>query len=413
MALRQVLTRHNLTKLDRTNIRAMFTELYDGSTLPAIVGVTASAAEINYNDITTLGTGAASKAVVLDASGNYAMPSAGVLGLSRGTLAATGTTSADAAVITQQVTVVTASDGTKGVALPAAAAATGPFMLVNSVSTGGANLKVYPVDSGNDNINALAEDAAFTMGPGAAVWFIPTSATQWYAAQMSAVTATPTELNYLDITTLGAGAASKAVVLDANADYEFPTNSVVKFFQLKDADDTLLSTTFEYINAQCDYTLQQMTPGAGFKGVNTIHKVGVRRTGGQVKTEIMIDLTDAKSVATDLDIIGLSGVSHIGQITAALNGTALMGKMTCLEVPVGGAIDIDLYAADEGTGAYDGLVTDLAETALVTAGGNWTLGLEKPLAAIPAANQYLYLTSGAATAGTYSAGKFLIEIWGY
>jgi hypothetical protein len=225
------------------------------------------------------------------------------------------------------------------------------------------------------------------------------------------VTATAAELNYLDITTLGVGAPSKAVVLNAQSDWEAPTNCVIKYFQLKDADDTLLSTTLEYINQNCDPTLQQMTPGAGFKGTNTIHKVGVRLTGGIKKTEIMIDLTDAKSVATDLDIIGLSGVSHIGQITAALNGTILMGKVTCLEVPVNGAIDIDLYSATEGTGAYDGLVTSLTSTALVTAGGNWTLGLEKTMAAVPAANSYLYLTSGAATAGTYTAGKFLLEFW--
>lgn len=230
---------------------------------------------------------------------------------------------------------------------------------------------------------------------------------------LDGATVTTAEINYLDITTLGAGANLKAVVPDSGGDYTWPTNGIFKYFQLKDADDTLLSATLEYVNAQCDYTLQQMTPGAGFKGVNTIHKAGVRRTGGNVKTEIMIDLTDAKSAATDLDIIGLLGVSHIGQVTAALNGTVLMGKMTCLEVPVGGVADVDLYAATEGTGEFDGLVSDLTETALVTAGGNWTIGLEKVFTGIPAANQYLYLTSGAATAGTYSAGKFLIEIWGY
>ena len=36
--------------------------------------VTATAAELNYNDITTLGTGAASKAIVLNATGNYTFP---------------------------------------------------------------------------------------------------------------------------------------------------------------------------------------------------------------------------------------------------------------------------------------------------------------------------------------------------
>lgn len=230
---------------------------------------------------------------------------------------------------------------------------------------------------------------------------------------MDGVTATTAELNYLDIASLGTGAPSKAVVLDANSDWAAPVNSVIKYFKLKDADDTLLSTTLEYVNSNCDPVAQTSACGAGFKGAGTVHAYGARQTGNMKKTEIMIDLTDAKSTATDLDIIGLSGVSHIGRITAALNGTILYGKMTCLEVPVGGAVDIDLYAATEGTGAYDGLVTDLTETALVTAGGNWTLGLEKIMTGLPAANQYLYLTSGAAIGGTYSAGKLLIEFWGY
>ena len=168
------------------------------------------------------------------------------------------------------------------------------------------------------------------------------------------------------------------------------------------------------INRVCDLSAQLMTPGAGFSGAGTIHKAAAYPLGNLVKTEIIIDLTNAKSVANDLDIIGLSGVSHIGQITAALNGaTILFGRMTCLEVPAGGAVDIDLYAATEGTGAYDGLVTDLTETALITSGGNWTLAMTKAFGNVPTANQYLYLTSGAATAGTYTAGKFLIELWGY
>ena len=43
------------------------------------ISATATAAELNYLDITTLGTGAASKAVVLDAGEDYTWPTAGVL----------------------------------------------------------------------------------------------------------------------------------------------------------------------------------------------------------------------------------------------------------------------------------------------------------------------------------------------
>lgn len=157
-----------------------------------------------------------------------------------------------------------------------------------------------------------------------------------------------------------------------------------------------------------------MVPGAGFSGTGTVYKSSVSKQGDVIYTRILIDLTGAKSSTTDLDIIGNSGVSHIGQNTAAVNGTNLGGKLTCLEVPAGGIVDIDLYAATEGTGEFDGAVGDLAETALVTAGGNWTLGLEKPFLADVAANKYLYLTGGAAgTAAAYTAGRFLIEMWGY
>lgn len=47
-----------------------------GAYFAALAGYTGTAAELNYNDIATLGTGAASKAIVLDASGDYTYPAA-------------------------------------------------------------------------------------------------------------------------------------------------------------------------------------------------------------------------------------------------------------------------------------------------------------------------------------------------
>lgn len=229
------------------------------------------------------------------------------------------------------------------------------------------------------------------------------------------VTASAAEVNYNDITTLGTGAASKAVVLDAGEDYTWPAAGILTYGVLKDSAGTTLSATAAEINQACDQSAQAMACAAGFLGTGTIYKAGVTKVGDVFKTSIIIDLTGAQSKDTDLDIIGNSGVSYIAQVTAALNGTTiLMGSMTCLEVPVGGAVDIDLYRATAGTGAYDAAVTGLAgQAAVITAGGNWTLALTKAFGSIPAANDYLYLTSGAAVAGVYSAGKFLIELWGY
>ena len=328
-----------------------------------LTGVTASAAELNYNDITTLGTGAASKAVVLDAGGDYVMPAAGLFGLSREALAATGSTAADAAVITQQITAVTGSNGTLAVALPAAATTVGPLLVINTVLTSGANLPVFPVNGGNDLINGGAEDAAFTLGPGKAAWFIPTSGTQWYVEDVSAVTATATE-----------------------------------------------------ISAACDLSAQVMAPGGGISaGVGTLHKTSVVRQGDIIKTTIFLDLTGLASTVTDTDIIGTAGVCHLGQFTAAKNGTLFFGQVTCLETPAGGADDVAFYSATEATGEYDALVTDLTETVIYdkTSAAAAAAATQIALAALPAANEYLYLAAGeAAAGGTYSAGQFLLEFWG-
>ncbi len=66
------------------------------------------------------------------------------------------------------------------------------------------------------------------------------------------VTATATELNYNDITTLGTGAASKAVVLDAGEDYTWPATGVLTYGVLKDPAGTSLVATSAEINSTCD-----------------------------------------------------------------------------------------------------------------------------------------------------------------
>ena len=138
---------------------------------------------------------------------------------------------------------------------------------------------------------------------------------------------------------------------------------------------------------------------------------------GVIHTQIYIDLTGASSTTTDLDIIGAAGACHIGQITAAINGTVFDGRMTCLEVPAGGADDIDFYEASVATGAYDADVSGLTNAGvLLTKGGAWAAAMPAAgtdLTGLPTANYYLYLAGGeAGTAAAYTAGKFLIEFWG-
>ena len=156
------------------------------------------------------------------------------------------------------------------------------------------------------------------------------------------------------------------------------------------------------------------TAGTGITtGTGTVYAASVIKTGGIFHTKILIDLTGLASSGSG-DIIGKAATanSHIGQITAAVNGTVLGGKLTCLEAPAGGDPDINLWYADEATGTEDAAVTSLTNQVQICDSGDLALNSVVSLATV-AADKYLYMATGAATNADYTAGKLLIEFWGY
>jgi len=80
----------------------------------------------------------------------------------------------------------------------------------------GSALTFTEADANFTNLNTDKAETASPTFTGTVV--IPTP----FTVGAVSVTATGTELNYLDIATLGTGAASKAVVLDSASDYTFP-----------------------------------------------------------------------------------------------------------------------------------------------------------------------------------------------
>jgi len=164
-------------------------------------------------------------------------------------------------------------------------------------------------------------------------------------------------------------------------------------------------------------TATTMSAGAGITGGSgTIYKSEVVKLGDIIRTNIIIDLTGLSSSAAG-DIIGKAATAscHLGQITAAVNGTILFGEINCLETPTTGEPDIDLYSATVSTGTEDVAISGLTETALLNTGADWTLTKDPmALTTVPPANGYLYLVgSGGGTDAVYDAGKFLISLWGY
>lgn len=180
---------------------------------------------------------------------------------------------------------------------------------------------------------------------------------------------------------------------------------------------TMTTTVTELNYLDADAAANVLTRGTGVDGSEG-YSSGIFRDGPFIVTRIYANIDDLIGSATDLDIIGESATAncHWGQITTAKSGTIFGGRVTCLEVPTGGSADIDFYSSDVATGTQDVIITDAAlgtETALVTAGGAWTLAAPvKSMSGLPTANDYIYIVNGAASGGTFTAGKFLIEFYG-
>jgi hypothetical protein len=152
-------------------------------------------------------------------------------------------------------------------------------------------------------------------------------------------------------------------------------------------------------------------------GTGAVYKASVSERGGVITTRILIDVTGLTSADSDLDVIGVedtAGPCHLGQITAAINGTILGGTIQCLEAPLS-LTDVGIYSAASAVLVYEDLITDeAAEVVIVTPAVQATTDGAIPIAGVPTANHYLYLVNGAAdTPDIFTAGKFLLTLYGY
>ena len=102
------------------------------------------------------------------------------MGGSSGSLAATGSTQANAAAVVSSLTIVTAADGTKGVILPAAQPGESCVLFNNAGST----LKVYPPSGSAISVAGTgvgSANAAFSQLTYKCTLYVCQSATQWLA----------------------------------------------------------------------------------------------------------------------------------------------------------------------------------------------------------------------------------------
>ncbi len=164
--------------------------------------------------------------------------------------------------------------------------------------------------------------------------------------------------------------------------------------------------------------------GAGFDGAAKV-ETKIQKINGQIITTILVDLEGLVVSGTVKDIIGEDGAAaaFITKTELANTGKVYKVEMACVEAPAGTntTADIDLVVstvslAEDAT--YD---SSGSSVVLIAAGGDYTGGMYKVSAvdtninaASSAGGRFLYLAngSGANSGGTYTAGKFIITLFG-
>ena len=335
-------------------------------------------------------------AVITYASGSTVKLASGasLVDASEAVVAALGTTTANAAVLSADQNIITGADGTKGVRLPLGVAGK-DVVVINSVGT--SILKVYP-DTGGQ-INAGGANVAFSLGPGHAAVFYCTAALVWYVAASAATAATPTELALLNgAGTGGTPVASKVQVADANQNI-----GVVK-------------ATALHIGATGAEVQVTATPAE----INLL--VGI--TAGSNTASKVVSRTAAQGIPLAMSVVAALGATagDGAPLTKDLNLVTGANGTLCVVLPVGVADEVIvvvntvanqvLPVFPNGTENINGLGAGVVYTIgaarratfACTAPGVWYV--ESLTAALPTVTEQNVLAG--ATAGTAVASKAVV-----
>tara|TARA_R110002020_G_scaffold467198_1_gene690594 strand:+ start:322 stop:1182 length:861 start_codon:yes stop_codon:yes gene_type:complete len=208
------------------------------------------------------------------------------------------------------------------------------------------------------------------------------------------------------------------------------TNSKSLFINIADVDKRITNVYSDFSRSSSLPALSYLTqanvgpseyPGLGLRAASGFRfNSSISRIGNVVKTTMLVDITDLKSTSDNGDTIGndtdgSSWLYHTGNGSVNTGGGFYggSGTVTCLETPAGGDADIDLYEASDSTIAGETHIG--SNTLILERGGSWAVGDVKVIAA-GSTNKFIFMSAGSADgsgAGTYSAGVFLIELYGF
>ena len=218
-------------------------------------------------------------------------------------------------------------------------------------------------------------------------------------ATLTGITATAAELNYNDIATLGTGAASKAVVLNAGDDYTWPASGILTYGVLKDSAGTTLSATAAELNV-----LASVTGGttAASKGLvlDAAESLNWATTDATASETCTLTVTDTRTGAGAVGWAGkfdLTSNVALGSYANGLYGIVNFGASGRVTGLAAGVVSETVLSAGCTQGTYAGLEVELGMPA------NAVTGTETSL---------LYLSVYGAAAGAFDTSGFLFSLVG-
>tara|TARA_B100001094_G_scaffold184497_1_gene178729 strand:+ start:1302 stop:1868 length:567 start_codon:yes stop_codon:yes gene_type:complete len=162
--------------------------------------------------------------------------------------------------------------------------------------------------------------------------------------------------------------------------------------------------------------------GGGFDGLKSMESF-VAKINEEFITTILIDIEDLYSTSTVGGAIGEnSGTnSYITRLSTDVNGVIYKAEMGCIETPAGtnAETDIVLAAISAAPDTGDDVTRGSGYQILVDLAGAWAIGKSMDAGLSTnygdLNNKYLFLHGGASAVrgGQYTAGKFVIKLYGY
>ena len=223
------------------------------------------------------------------------------------------------------------------------------------------------------------------------------------------------------VTIDAAGAASNISIVTAHtAGVAFHLDADANAGSIVDIDAGILDidvTAGTTLNTT-SLTVTSATGTAAGGGIDAVSPtINVSIIGRDIVTEVFIDIGAGLILSSggEGDVIGEDGLANafVTKMTTAINGLIYAGEVVCLEVPTTGDPDVNVVAHATGTLAEDADGETGAHHVLANSGVH-TLALVTAFT-IPAGgiqDDFIYLTHGGTTAGTYDAGIFLLRFFG-